>query len=257
MPFEEREWRLAVRLFETLGLDLRAYKRPQLERRLESFMQREGMASLEAMFAAVRKSPPFFEQFHTYLTIHVSDFFRDPPFWNALSQLVTERPKNDVWRVWSAGCSWGAEPVSAALLLESAGRRYDIVATDSDETVLAQARRGKYTTDQLQKVPEPYRRCFREEAGDVELKPLLHGNLSYQRHDVTTTPLPGPFDLIICRNLIIYFEKPVRERVLEGFRGVLAPQGLLFLGATETFLDYARLGFRAVGPSLFQLSAQS
>lgn len=256
MPFSDREWGLAVHLFATLGLDLQAYKRPQLERRVESFMRREGLPSLEAFFGALRHRPALFQQFHTYLTIHVTDFFRDPPYWQALNQAIQERQRN-AWQVWSAGCSWGAEPVSAALLLEGSGQHYQITATDSDETVLTEARRGRYTPVQLAKVPPRYRRYFREEAGYLVLAPLANGVIAYQHHDITVAPLEGPFDLIICRNLIIYFDKGTRQRVLEGFGKVLMPGGLLFLGATETFLEYSLLGFRPLGPSLFEKTGQS
>lgn len=251
---DERNWQMAVRMFDNLGFDLTAYKRPQLTRRLESFMQRQGFDSMESFAAALSRDPSLYRQLHTYLTIHVTDFFRDPEYWEHLRGVLSEQRQHGQqhWKVWSAGCSWGAEPISAALLFEDLGLGYDIVATDSDETVLDQARRGLFTEEQLQKAPTPYRRFFRPQDAHWTVGPLPRGTITYRRHDITTPPPAGPFNLIICRNLIIYFESSVRSRILQRFGQALTPEGFLFLGATETFLEHLKLGFRISTPSIYQ-----
>lgn len=248
---DDRDWNLAVNALDHLGLDLTAYKRPQLERRLNSFMQREGFPDIESLIGAVQREPALYRQFHSYLTIHVTDFFRDTQYWDYWRNSIQD-PQQRHWRVWSAGCSWGAEPLTAALILQELGIQYDIIATDSDDTVLDQARRKLFSQDNYVKIPQAYQRYFYRQGLDWSVIPLDGGTISYRRHDVTQEALPGPFDAIICRNVIIYFEMPVRHRILNDFSHALRPGGILFLGATETFLEYSQLGFEAIAPSIFK-----
>lgn len=252
MDFSEAEWSRAQSALERHGMNLAAYKRPQLERRLGSFLYREGIEQLDAFLVRLTDDPDLYRRFHTYLTIHVTEFFRDPRYWDRLRDLVSTMP-NSSWSVWSAGCSWGAEPVTTALVYEELGRRYEILATDSDAVVLDLAQAGLYTEDQYAKVPQPYRRFFQCQTPDRwRLRPLMRGRLNFRQHNLVTDAPPGSFDLIICRNVIIYFEPAVRSRILRGFSQSLAPGGLLFLGATETFLEYADLGFTQAAPSIYR-----
>lgn len=248
---EDRDWSTAVNALDHLGLDLRAYKRPQLERRLNSFMQREGYRNIEALIGALQRDPALYRKLHSYLTIHVTDLFRDTRYWEYWRNSIQEQRQSH-WSVWSAGCSWGAEPVTAALILQELGRNYHIIATDSDDTVLDQARHGLFTDDNYAKIPDAYRHYFHRQGQEWSALPFNGGTVSYRRHDVTLEPPPGKFDAIICRNLIIYFESPVRHRVLSGFVSALRPDGILFLGATETFLEFSELGFAAIAPSIFK-----
>ena len=250
-PYEEREWQFIVRILEGLGFNVAAYKRPQLERRLKSFINREGFLSVEAFLTAIRREPALYRRFHTYLTIHVTEFFRDPPYWMRFAGVIQTIPQHR-FRIWSAGCSWGAEPVTAALMLEEMGRQYEIVATDSDEVVLETARQGVYAQADYERILQSYRKYFRLRGSQWVLGPLTSGNIIYQRHDLAADAPLGSFDMVICRNLIIYFKGDVRTRVLRQLSDSLRAGGLLFLGATETFLEYADLGFEVVAPSIFR-----
>jgi chemotaxis protein methyltransferase CheR len=227
------------------------YKRPQLERRLRSFLQREGFSSATLFQRALTRDPDLYRRFHTYLTIHVTEFFRDPPYWMHLREIVAKRAQPH-WTLWSAGCSWGAEPVTAALIWEELAFHYHIIATDSDDVILEQARRGIYTEDSYHKVPPAYRRFFYQHGSQWRLASLTHGTITYRRHDLVGNAPPGVFDAVICRNLIIYFDPPARGRALTNLRRALSPGGLLFLGATETFLEYHDLGFKPLAPSIYQ-----
>ncbi len=249
--YDESHWQSIVRTLEALGFQVGAYKRPQLERRLTSFIAREAYTDLAAFLTAIRRDSLLYRRFHTYVTIHVTEFFRDPPYWARFREAIQQIPTRDL-RVWSAGCSWGAEPVSAALLLEEMGRHYEIVATDSDDAVLATARQGIYSQPDYERIPPVYRKYFRTRGSQWVLAGMAGGNITYQRHDLVADALPGVFDIVICRNLIIYFKSDVRARVLGKLHGALPFGGLLFLGATETFLEYVDMGFEVVSPSIFR-----
>ncbi len=255
-PYDEPNWRSIVETLERLGFNVGAYKRPQLERRLNSFITREGYSTVEEFLAAIRRDSLLYRRFHTYLTIHVTEFFRDRPYWTRFRDVIRDIPTRD-FRIWSAGCSWGAEPVSAALLLEEMGRRYEIVATDSDEVVLETARQGVYSQADYERIPELYRKYLRPQGNQWVLAPLGGGRITYQRHDLVADAPPGAFDVVICRNLIIYFKGDVRAEVLRKLNSALRVGGLLFLGATETFLEYVEMGFEVASPSIFRKNREA
>ena len=249
--YEDRDWQTALRALETMGLHLTAYKRPQLERRLGSFLEREGFPSLERMVSQLRVDSELFLRLHTYLTIHVTEFFRDSSYWEHFRAIIEESPRQR-WRIWSAGCSWGAEAVTAGLILEDLGRHFDVTATDSDGVVLERARHGRYSLGDMEKVPESYHSHF-QQVGDVwELMPFQFGRIRFQSHDVAREAPPGLFDIVICRNVIIYFQADARHRVLRSLASSLVSGGRLFLGATETFLEYREMGFEVERPSIFR-----
>jgi chemotaxis protein methyltransferase CheR len=206
--------------------------------------------SLEPFLEAIKDNRDLFRRLYSYLTIHVTEFFRDPPYWEAFRAAMAVRPPGLI-SIWSAGCSWGAEPVTAAVILEDLGRSFEVLATDSDEMVLDDARGGRFAAVDVDKVPARYRHYFRPEGPDHLRLVLQRGRITYLRHDLVVEPPPGRFDVVICRNLIIYFRPLVRQKVLERLAGAVKPTGILFLGATETFLEYAQLGFVAASPALF------
>lgn len=251
IAYDDRDWQAAMRALETMGLHLSAYKRPQLERRLGSFLDREGFPSLERMVSQLRLDRELFLRLHTYLTIHVTEFFRDPPYWEQFRAVVEANPLKR-WRIWSAGCSWGAEAVTAGLILENLGQRFEVTGTDSDAVVLERARKGLYRTSDLDKVPESWRRWFRLRGEYYELMPFKFGTLRFQTHDVVRDDPPGVFDMVICRNVIIYFHTDARRRVLHSLASSLVPGGRLFLGATETFLECRDMGFEVERPSIYR-----
>lgn len=249
--YEDRNWETALRALESMGLHLAAYKRPQLERRLGSFLEREGFPSLERMVSQLRVDSELYRRLHTYLTIHVTEFFRDPSYWEHFRAVVAESPALR-WRIWSAGCSWGAEAVTAGLILDAMGRRFEITATDSDAVVLERARRAQYSAADVEKVPEPYRNQFQAAAGHYELLPFKLGSIRFRPHDVVREEAPGQFEMVICRNVIIYFQTEARRQVLSALASSLVAGGRLFLGATETFLEYREMGFEVERPSIYR-----
>ncbi|MCY0878907.1 MAG: protein-glutamate O-methyltransferase CheR [Firmicutes bacterium] len=244
------EWDRVLEALRRAGLDLSAYKEPQLERRLESFLQRESFPSLAPFLEALDTNRDLFRRFYSYLTIHVTEFFRDVPYWAAFRSALEAQGRRHV-SLWSAGCSWGAEPVTAAVILEDLGLSYDILATDTDELMLDAARTGRFSRAELEKVPPPYRRHFRVVGAEAVEAVLERGRIAFRRHDLVAEPPPGQFDVVICRNLIIYFRPPARAVALERLAQAVKPGGFLFLGATETFLEAQHWGFQVAAPALF------
>lgn len=249
--YSDSDWGKVVALAKTHGMDLRAYKRDQVERRVMAFMSREGYSDATAMTIAATRDPAIYRKLHSYLTIHVTEFFRDALYWERFRDGVVPLRRSRL-KIWSAGCSVGAEPVTAALLIDGMGYSFDILATDSDEMVLDDARRGVYPQEMVAKVPMPYRERFQRVGDGFKARAFQSGAIRYMRHNLLTDPSPGHFDIIICRNLLIYFERETRAQLLRGLAQAIEPGGLLFLGAMETFMDFKDLGFQLVSPSIYR-----
>lgn len=176
-----------------------------------------------------------------------TSFFRDTAAYqqldcDALERLRESRAATRRLRIWSAACSTGQEPYSLAMMLRDAGPRwagwtFDILATDTSASAIARAREGRYSRFEIQR-GLPVRtmlRWFREDGEDWVADPLLTRDIRYATHDVRQ-PAPGRYDLILCRNVLMYFPMALRTQVLDHLADALDPGGVLMLGAGETVI---------------------
>jgi chemotaxis protein methyltransferase CheR len=246
----------AVERQKFLRWNLRGYKPDQVGRRLEGFMMRENYLSLAELARAVRDQPEVANRLKNYVTIHVSDFFRDGSYWTRLASLMAAFPPANGVRpkVWSAGCSWGAEPATFWLMARRLGQRWDIWATDTDGPTLEQARSLRFPAQSWNAALEPYRDLTRITGEDGwSLAPQAHEDIHFARHDLLAQQgFSDNFDLVLCRHVLIYFSSEARAHALHNLAGSLKEGGYFFIGATETLLDAQKFGLSAVAPSLFQ-----
>lgn len=242
-----------------IGLDLRAYKMPQILRRIEAFMASEHIASLSALKERLRADPRLVEALRHHVTIHVTRVFRDPAYWQALDQAVRARPIPGTWQVWSTAASIGLEPLSVAALFQRMGRPVSILATDVDRAVVQRAASAEYLAAELEGLdPTARRELFDHRASDAKwvARPALRRQIRYRPLNLLNDPYPRDrFHLIVCRNVLIYFVDADRVRVLQQLAERLHDDGLLFLGATEVLLNPESLGLRVVGPALYARGA--
>ena len=239
---------------QRLGLDLSQYKREQMERRLRAYAQQHGYGNLDGLARALGQERPLGGELLSYLTIHVSEFFRDPDFFTRLRELVATLPQTEALKVWSAGCSIGAEAYSLAmLLLEERGLgRAHILATDIDDKSLERANAGVYREEDLKRVDHGrLQRYFVQESGQFRVREDLRRFITFRHHDLLRDPYPEQQDLILFRNVAIYFTEEAKTQVLQGFSRALAPHGLLMVGATEAILRPQEVGLRQVRPFFF------
>jgi chemotaxis protein methyltransferase CheR len=243
---------------QLLAIDLDHYKDEQMQRRLESWLVRNGAGSWDAYFTRVKSEALERSRFRDYLTINVSSFFRDPERWAALRTVVLPeliRPSapsqapGGTLRVWSGGCSIGAEPYTLAMILETSFPkcRYQIRATDIDRGALATARAGgPYRAEDVENVPPAERAAFFEPGGPpYRMRSELGRAITFVEHDLVSSPFDANFDLIVCRNVVIYFTAETKVRLYRNFYDALRPGGCLFVGATEIILQAADVGFRS------------
>jgi chemotaxis protein methyltransferase CheR len=233
------------------GIDLNGYKPEQMRRRLLALAARHGSANLCSFAAAMERDGAALTAFKNFFTINVSEFLRDGPRWDDLAErvlpdlLATKGRKG--LQVWSAGCSYGAEPYSLAMLLDELAPRlpHIVLATDIDETILSRAREGaRYQENDLRNVSEQRRARFFQRGvdGTYAVNPVLKERIRFVRHDLLTDVPTTGLDLIICRNVVIYFTEQAKRLLYKRMWDALRPGGVLFVGGTEVVVGARELG---------------
>ncbi len=247
------------------NIDLFQYRPAQMERRMRSFARRSGHDDLDTYLAALRRDVVARAAFLDQMTINVSELFRNPERFVELEKqylpaLMATAPGRGL-RVWSAGCSYGAEPYTLAILLKEAapGAAHELVATDIDQTILARAAEGIFTTQDLANVSDERRRRWFTElpGGNWQANPDLRSMVRFSRLDLLRDPFPKNRDLILCRNVVIYFNDDAKERIYERFFDILRPGGVLFVGSTERVTDAGRLGWERPATFFYQRPSAS
>lgn len=193
------------------------------------------------------------------LTIHVSQFFRNPSMFEKLRtdvipSLYQHSAKNGGHlRVWSLGCAGGEEAYSLAILLREHFARevrqtpVAIDATDIDTETLQAARIAEYGEDRLKELPNEVRgRYFRQNGSTMQLSRLIRDMVTFYQGDMTAVDTYLPHDLVLCRNTLIYFNRPDQERILHGIADILPQGGILVLGKSETLVGEVRRRFTTV-----------
>ena len=233
------------------GLAIGADKAYLLETRLAPIVRREGLAGLDALADRLRSPAQTLlaREVVEAMTTNESFFFRDDkPFTHmrtqALPRLHAARPAGTKLHIWSAAASTGQEAYSLAMLVAESratlgGREVEIVGTDIAREPLARARAGVYTQFEIQRgLPmQMLVKYFRKDEAQWRLADSIRAMASFREWNLLGDLRPlGQFDVVFCRNVLIYFDQPTKARVLEAIARQLAPDGLLYLGGAETVL---------------------
>lgn len=230
------------------NINLSAYKSNQLHRRILSLMSRVGANSVDEYIALLKKDKAQRQKFLDFITINVSEFFRNPEIFEELKQKVKSEllPMNRGLKIWSAACSIGAEPYSLAMIIDSLSPngRHKIIATDIDSTILERAKQGEYSYSEIKNVKKEYLDKYFKVSGEKYIVDSRIKNMvSYKKHDLILESYEKDFDLIVCRNVVIYFNQDVKDEIYRKFSASLKKGGLLFVGATESIYNYKDYGF--------------
>jgi chemotaxis protein methyltransferase CheR len=228
------------------GFDFRGYALGSLRRRLWRSVTEEGLKSISGLQERVLHDPLAMERLLTRLSVNVTTMFRDPSFYVAFREHVIPLLRTYPFiRAWNAGCSTGEETYSLAILLEEEGLydRARIYATDFNTDVLAHARAGELPLDRMQEYTQNYlhaggRREFSEyytvEAGVATLDERLREHVVFAQHNLASDRSFNEFNVVLCRNVLIYFGRDLQRRVHRLFYDSLARFGVLGLGQKET-----------------------
>ncbi|MFP4481843.1 MAG: CheR family methyltransferase [Thermovirgaceae bacterium] len=248
------------RVADLTGVDLDMYKF-QIHRRVHTLMRNWGFEEYDTFYDLLHEDPDRRKKFLDYITINVTEFFRNPPRWEMLREFVLPKllvSGREGLRFWSAGCSSGEEPYSLAILALEAGVDASVLAVDVDEGAIARAKAGVYGEKQLVNVPERLRRRYfrREKEGSYAVSQGVRDLVSFRRANLLTFPFPRDRHLVLCRNVVIYFSAETKRKLYEKFFDCLAPGGFLVVGTTEQIFDYATIGFQQEGSFLYRKPAE-
>ena len=228
------------------GYDFRGYALASLRRRLWHRVHGEGLQTLSGLQERVLHDPTCMDRLLRDLSINVTEMFRDPSFYRALRERVFPLLRTHPFvRIWNAGCSTGEEIYSIAIALHEEGLldRARIYATDIDETALQRARSGTFALERMQRYTSNYLRAGGTEAfsryytaeGDAaRFDPALAAGTVFAQHNLVTDGSFNEFQLIVCRNVLIYFGPKLQEQVLGLFAASLTRMGILALGRKES-----------------------
>ena len=230
---------LTEKISRERGVSCGSYKDKCLKRRIAVRMRARGVHTYEDYGKVLDHDAHEYQELLDALTINVTKFFRNPETWTALRPYLERlAQQRSSLRIWSAGCSSGEEPYTIAVLLAEIGAGGFIDATDVDRLSLERTRQAKYPDTAFSEMPVTLRRrYFQDGQPTAPVRELVQ----VRAHDLTRHPPPRPpYDLIACRNVVIYFERQAQERLFQLFVDALAPGGVLLLGKVETLFGPAR-----------------
>lgn len=255
IPEEEksRNQDLEIRMFleavnEKYGYDFRKYSMAYLKRRLLSRQKRSNLTSISEMLHKVLYDQEFFQTILLDISLNVTEMFRDPKFFNAVRGKVVPVLKTYPFlKVWHAGCSTGEEVYSMAILLREEGllERSLIYATDFNRVVVEKASEGIYPIDRMKTYSENYYKALGHEPFSdyftvkycsAIIDQSLKKNIVFSDHNLVTDGVFGEMNLIVCRNVLIYFNRELQNRVVKLLYESLIPGGILCLGTKETLI---------------------
>ena len=253
---------LKFRIDKVLGIDLGYYKPQQMRRRLSGYLTRLHLDA-RGLCIAIGKDPEAARQLREFITINVSEFFRDPAQFNVLKSVALPEilKSSGQAKVWSAGCSHGGEAYSIAMLLNelAPGKNHQVWATDIDRRILSRAEAGgPYAEADVRAVEKRLLlKYFDMKGTEFWVKDELRRMVKFKELNLLSDPFSIGLDLIICRNVVIYFSDDAKRTLNERFFSSLKPGGFLFVGGTEALLGAEDIGFTRVQSSLYQKAKQA
>lgn len=241
---------------ELTEIDLNNYKSPQMDRRINTLKQNWGYDNYDDFLKGIKDDPQKYKEFVKKLTINVSEFFRNPErFMELQNHIIPDLlAKTSQMKIWSAGCSDGAEPYSVAIILRelNAENHAKIIATDVDKQILERAQNAVYGFHEVKSLPKDLiDRYFEVHDGLYTLHDDIKKMVEFRAHNLHTDPYETNLDLIICRNVVIYFTAEAKAILYNKFYNSLRSGGYLMVGGTEPLLNYRQFGFLNPIPSFY------
>lgn len=256
MAYDYEYFKKAV--FDLTKIDLNAYKEKQMKRRIDTLISKNKVVGYENYVSLLKTDKAKFEEFVNYLTINVSEFYRNVDQWQLLDkdvfpELINRYGKN--LKIWSAACSTGDEPYSLVMALSRhlPINQIKIYATDLDKQVIEKAKLGLYGEKSVAGVPADLRKKFFTQIGpSYQISDEVKSRVEFREHNLLKDTYPTDFHLIVCRNVLIYFTEEAKDEVFRKFQKSLRPGGYLFIGSTEQIINYRDVGFERKNSFFYQ-----
>lgn len=239
-------------------IDLSAYKQNQMKRRIDALITKHKIDGYESYIRTLKTDKDKFEEFVDYITINVSEFYRNPEQWKYLKEKVFPGLIKDfgqTLKIWSAACSTGDEPYSLVMALSDFVplNRIQIMATDINWQVIEKAKIGLYSEKSIASVPEDKKKKFFTQNGKFyQISDEVKKCVTFKEHNLLKDPYPKDMHLIVCRNVLIYFTEEAKDEVFQKYYNSLANNGVLFIGSTEQILRYKEMGYKRMDSFFYQ-----
>lgn len=241
--------KLTTLIKEKYNYDFSNYAISSFKRRILRLLELDRLGSVDALIKKLETNPTYFQYFVSEITVNVTEMFRDPSFWRILRDKVIPNIllNHDKISIWHAGCSSGEEVFSMAIMLKEMDMldKAKIVATDLDREILAKARLGRYSLKNMDVNEKNYIRFqgtgtlkdyYKEDNGFAVMDKSLVENVSFREHDLVIGTAFSKFDIILCRNVMIYFNQTLQNRVLSVLHESLFKYGYLAIGSKESLI---------------------
>lgn len=230
-------------------IDLECYKEKQMKRRIDTLITKHKIEGYDKYVAKLKTDQELFDEFVSYITINVSEFYRNPEQWKLIEtdvfpELIRKFGKN--LKIWSAACSTGDEPYSLVMALSRHVplSNIKIYATDLDKQIIAKAKVGVYNEKSVASVPEDLKKKYFTKVGpSYKISEEIKERVEFKEHNLLKDAYPKDYNLIVCRNVLIYFTEEAKEEVFRKFYKSLAPGAVLFIGSTEQIVNYKEIGY--------------
>lgn len=229
------------KIYKMIGIDLSCYKERQMKRRIESLITRNTFDSYAKYYDAINKDTKLLQEFINYLTINVSEFYRNLQQWETLEKEILPKliVKNTKLKIWSAACSTGDEPYSLVMLLSKFFplNHIDVLATDIDKEAINKANIGLYTKKSIENLPQEFiNKYFSKVSNSYKISDEIKSRVVFKQLNLLEDKYPDNCDLIICRNVMIYFTEETKSKMYHKFHDSLNNNGVLFVGSTEQII---------------------
>lgn len=238
------------KIYQLTKIDLNCYKERQMKRRIDALITKCKVSSYDEYVEALKKDSELMQEFVAYLTINVSEFYRNPDQWrimeNEIFPYLFERFGNRI-KIWSAACSTGDEPYTLVMMLAKflPLDQINITATDIDKQVLEKAQIGIYDQKSLKGLPKEFVTKYFEKVGEesYQISEDVKKRVHFQKHNLLKDSYPDKCDMIVCRNVMIYFTEQAKKEIYHKFNQSLKEDGILFVGSTEQIISPAQFNF--------------
>ncbi|MEN7550150.1 protein-glutamate O-methyltransferase CheR [Rapidithrix thailandica] len=241
--------RLTKIIQDNYGFDFKDYAISSFRRRISRIIDLYKFKSVDALINRLNSQPEFFEEFLSEITVNVTEMYRDPSFWKEIRDHVIPQIllNNNKLSIWHAGCSSGEEVYSMCILLEEMGLldKANVIATDIDTAIISRAKQGKISKKNMVLNDKNYHRFggnssldkyFDEDRESYTLKSDLLNKVSFRKHDLVKGFVFSKFDLVLCRNVMIYFNQTLQNNVLYKLHESLFKYGYLAIGSKESLI---------------------
>ena len=250
-----------AQFFRLSQIDLNLYKEKQMKRRITSFAEKYGFSTYLSFLDEIRVNNELRDAFIGYLTINVSEFYRNPAQWELFEKKVLpiafsrKRRKEDV-RIWSSACSTGEEPYTVVMILNKFMplEKIRVLASDIDHDAIEKAKKGVYPERNVRELPREFLEKYftRQDKDMYVISENVRRCVEFRYINLLRDPFPKDQDIILCRNVLIYFTEEAKELLFEELSKALAPNGILFIGSTEQIINYQKYNLRPLDTFFYQ-----